>query len=112
MRKTKPDFKKIKLFLTDVDGCLTDGTVQVGKGIELLGFDIQDGIGHRLAEYAGLTVGWLSGRHSEATAERAKKLRVPHVYLGVLDKLAKAQAHCAEQGLDAFPSGLFGGRPH
>jgi YrbI family 3-deoxy-D-manno-octulosonate 8-phosphate phosphatase len=99
MSRKKPDFKAIKLFLTDVDGCLTNGTVTVGKDIELLGFDIQDGIGHRLAEYAGLTVGWISGRNSESTEQRAKKLRVSPVYLGVLDKLKKAQALCQERGL-------------
>ncbi|HET9869090.1 MAG TPA: HAD hydrolase family protein [bacterium] len=99
MKKTRPDPKRIRLFLTDVDGCLTDGKIYVGKGLELMGFDIQDGIGHRLAEVGGLEVGWLSGRHSEATAERAGKLRVAHVYLGVLDKLKKAQAHCGERGL-------------
>ena len=99
MSGKKPNFKDIKLFLTDVDGCLTNGTVTVGKDIELLGFDIQDGIAHRLAEYAGLTVGWISGRNSESTEQRAKKLKVSPVYLGVLDKLKKAQVVCQESGL-------------
>jgi 3-deoxy-D-manno-octulosonate 8-phosphate phosphatase (KDO 8-P phosphatase) len=99
MKNHKPNFKKIKLFLTDVDGCLTNGIVYVGKNQEFLAFDIQDGIGHRLAHYAGLTVGWLSGRHSEATAERGKKLRVSPLYLGVLNKLEKAQAYCQSAGI-------------
>ncbi|HVM32018.1 MAG TPA: HAD hydrolase family protein [bacterium] len=108
MTPAKVDYKNLRLFLTDVDGCLTDGKVYVGKGMELMGFDIQDGIGHRLAEYAGLSVGWLSGRHSEATAERAGKLRVVPVYLGVLDKLKKAQAHCREQGLSLSQTAYLG----
>ncbi len=99
MKKQKPDFKAVQLFLTDVDGCLTNGTVYVGKDVEHLGFDIQDGIGHRLAQYAGLSVGWISGRNSESTALRAKKLRVSPVHLGVLDKLKKAQELCRERGL-------------
>ena len=41
--------RDIKLLLTDVDGVLTDGKVYVGAKDEYVGFDIQDGIGHRLA---------------------------------------------------------------
>src|SRR5271154_4458202 len=93
------NFKNIKLFLSDVDGCMTNGTVYVGPDDERVGFDIQDGIGHRLADYAGIEVGWLSGRHSEPVAVRARKLKVPHLYQGVTDKLKKAAEHCEKQGL-------------
>ncbi|MGH7739154.1 MAG: KdsC family phosphatase [bacterium] len=99
MKKGKQVFKRVKLVLTDVDGCMTDGKVYVGRDVEWLAFDIQDGIGHRLAEHAGISVGWLSGRHSTATAARGKKLRVSPVYLGVLDKLKKAEAYGRHQGI-------------
>ena len=65
--------KNIKLLLTDVDGVLTDGKVYVGIKEEFAAFDIQDGIGQRLAAYGGLKVGWLSGRISRPVALRAKK---------------------------------------
>jgi 3-deoxy-D-manno-octulosonate 8-phosphate phosphatase (KDO 8-P phosphatase) len=93
------NLKNIKLFLSDVDGCMTNGTVYVGVEQELVGFDIQDGIGHRLADYAGIKVGWLSGRHSEPVGVRARKLKVPHLYQGVTDKLKKAKEHCEKEGL-------------
>lgn len=99
MKREKPNFKQLKLVFTDVDGCLTNGKVYVGRNIEWLAFDIQDGIGHRLAECAGISVGWLSGRHSTAAAERGKKLRVAPVYLGVLDKLKKAETHGRRRGI-------------
>lgn len=89
----------IKLLLTDVDGCLTDGKVYVGEKGEFVGFDIQDGIGHRLAENVGLKVGWLSGRLSKPVAIRAKRLRVPFLYQGKLDKRSVAENLCLEQGL-------------
>lgn len=92
--------KNIKLILTDVDGVLTDGKVHVGTRDEFIGFDIQDGIGHRLAHYGGLKVGWLSGRVSRSVAIRARKLKVPFLFQGQLDKLAVARALCRKEGLN------------
>lgn len=89
--------KDIKLLLTDVDGILTDGKVYVGIREELVRFDIQDGIGHRLAAYGGLKVGWLSGRLSKPVAVRAKRLKVPFLYQGKLDKLTVAQNLCRKE---------------
>ena len=91
--------RNIKLLLTDVDGVLTDGKVFVGGKEEFVGFDIQDGIGHRLAEYGGLKVGWLSGRISKPVAVRAKRLKVPFLYQGKLDKLTTAENLCDREGL-------------
>lgn len=91
--------KNIKLLLTDVDGVLTDGKVHIGVKDEFIGFDIQDGIGHRLAAYGGLQVGWLSGRLSKPVALRAKHLKVPFLYRGQLDKLSVAEKLCRKEGL-------------
>lgn len=91
--------QNIKLLLTDVDGILTDGKVFLGVQEEMVGFDIQDGIGHRLAAYGGLKVGWLSGRLSKPVARRAEHLKVPFLYQGQLDKLTVAQNLCQKEGL-------------
>ncbi len=91
--------QNVKLLLTDVDGILTDGKVYGGGKDEFVGFDIQDGIGHRLAVTGGIRVGWLSGRVSRPVALRAKQLKVPILYQGQLDKLTTARALCAKEGL-------------
>jgi 3-deoxy-D-manno-octulosonate 8-phosphate phosphatase (KDO 8-P phosphatase) len=91
--------KDIKLLLTDVDGVLTDGKVYVCVREELVRFDIQDGIGHRLAVYGGLKVGWLSGRLSQPVALRAKRLKVHFLYQGQLDKLTVAKNLCRKEGI-------------
>jgi YrbI family 3-deoxy-D-manno-octulosonate 8-phosphate phosphatase len=91
--------KNIKLLLTDVDGILTDGKVFFGEHEEFVRFDIQDGIGHRLAAYGGLAVGWLSGRQSKAVEARARKLKVSILYQGELDKLTIARTLCKNRGL-------------
>jgi YrbI family 3-deoxy-D-manno-octulosonate 8-phosphate phosphatase len=90
--------KKIKAFFTDVDGCLTDARVYMGEREELVAFSIQDGIGQRLLEAAGIPVLWLSGRSSLAVARRAKKLGVRCLYLGHLEKLKTAGKVCRSRG--------------
>jgi 3-deoxy-D-manno-octulosonate 8-phosphate phosphatase (KDO 8-P phosphatase) len=99
LRERRMGIRDIKLLLTDVDGVLTDGKVLVGAKDEYVGFDIQDGIGHRLAAYGGLTVGWLSGRLSKPVAVRAKKLKVPFLYQGKLDKRSVAEELARRRGL-------------
>jgi 3-deoxy-D-manno-octulosonate 8-phosphate phosphatase (KDO 8-P phosphatase) len=90
--------KRIKAFFTDVDGCLTDGRVYVGERETSVGFHIQDGVGQRLMEAAGVPVIWLSGRRSRAVARRAGMLGVDCLYLGHLEKLATAQQVCRRRG--------------
>ncbi len=92
--------KNIKLLLTDVDGVLTNGKVYLGLEEEFVGFDIQDGIGHRLAAYGNLPVGWLSGRLSKPVEKRARHLKIPFLYQGKLDKLTVAQNLCKKLGLN------------
>jgi len=68
--------KRIKLFLCDVDGVLTDGSIFIGGEREFKRFNIRDGLGLVLARRAGLKVGWVSARPSVATKMRAKELKI------------------------------------
>ena len=68
--------KAIRLFLCDVDGVLTDGSVFIGGEREIKRFNIRDGLGMVLAQRAGLKVGWVSARPSVVTQMRAKELKV------------------------------------
>ena len=78
--------RRIKLFLCDVDGVLTDGSVFIGgerppsrssgAASEFKRFNIRDGLGMVLARRAGLKVGWVSARPSAATEMRAKELKI------------------------------------
>jgi 3-deoxy-D-manno-octulosonate 8-phosphate phosphatase (KDO 8-P phosphatase) len=67
---------RIKLFLCDVDGVLTDGSIFIGGEKEFKRFDIRDGLGLVLARRAGLKVGWVSARPSPATKLRADELKI------------------------------------
>jgi 3-deoxy-D-manno-octulosonate 8-phosphate phosphatase (KDO 8-P phosphatase) len=89
--------RKIKLFLMDVDGTLTDGGVCListtqadGSGpanvTEMKVFNAQDGQGLSLAHTMGIQTGFITGRHSPAVAKRAEELHVTFVYLGQAKK--------------------------
>ena len=67
---------RIKLFLCDVDGVLTDGSIFIGGEKEFKRFNIRDGLGLVLARRAGLKVGWVSARPSHATKLRADELKI------------------------------------
>jgi len=68
--------RRIKLFLCDVDGILTDTAVWIGRGTELKRFNIRDGMGIKLLQESGIRVGWISRRPSPATTERARELKI------------------------------------
>ncbi len=83
----------IRALFLDVDGVLTDGRIYLdGRGRELKVFDTKDGHGMRKAAAAGVTVIWISGRTSPATASRARELGVARCFQGVRDKRARLEA--------------------
>jgi len=79
--------QRLRLLLFDVDGVLTDGSVIIGAdGREAKAFSIRDGAALVWAQRAGLEVGFLSGRPSEATTRRAAELGVQLVVQDAADK--------------------------
>jgi 3-deoxy-D-manno-octulosonate 8-phosphate phosphatase (KDO 8-P phosphatase) len=80
---------RVKLFLCDVDGVLTDGSIFIGGEREIKRFNIRDGLGLVLARRAGLKIGWVSARPSEATKLRADELKI-HFLIQQADKASKS----------------------
>jgi len=66
----------VKLFLCDVDGVMTDGTVWMGDAGENKRFHIRDGLGLKFLQRHGIKVGWVSRRPSPATKRRADDLKI------------------------------------
>ena len=83
--------KRIKLFLCDVDGVLTDGSIFIGGEREFKRFNIRDGLGLVLARRAGLKLGWVSARPSPATKLRADELKI-HFLVQQGDRTSKTGA--------------------
>jgi 3-deoxy-D-manno-octulosonate 8-phosphate phosphatase (KDO 8-P phosphatase) len=81
--------RSLRLLLFDVDGVLTDGSIVLpGSGAEAKAFFIRDGLGLVWAQRAGLSVGLLSGRASDATTRRAAELGISILIQGQNDKRA------------------------
>ena len=91
--------RRIKLFLMDVDGTLTDGSVSLISTLraepgaesvvtEMKTFSAQDGQGLSLAHTMGIKTGFITGRRSPAVTQRAKEMKVDFVCLGQGNKTA------------------------
>jgi 3-deoxy-D-manno-octulosonate 8-phosphate phosphatase (KDO 8-P phosphatase) len=87
----KARLKRVRLFLCDVDGVLTDGSIYVGGAREFKRFNIRDGLGMVLWRRAGYKIGWVSARPSPATKLRADELKI-HFLVQQSDRLGKAGA--------------------
>jgi 3-deoxy-D-manno-octulosonate 8-phosphate phosphatase (KDO 8-P phosphatase) len=102
-------WRRVRLFAMDVDGVLTDGTVQISSdGTEAKGFSILDGHGLRQVARAGIVTAWISGRTSGATTARARELEIPHLVQGRIEKLAVLQDLAHRLGLAAADCAYMG----
>ncbi|UCD37119.1 MAG: HAD hydrolase family protein [Fidelibacterota bacterium] len=94
--------EQVKAIFMDVDGVLTDGSIYVGPNdYELKRFTVEDGVGTALARQAQLLLAFISGRDSEATAVRARQLKIDHVYQGYMNKLEALEILLEKLALDA-----------
>ena len=98
----------VKLFLTDVDGCLTDGGMYyTAEGETMKRFCVYDGMGMVLLQQAGVPCGILTSENSAVVKARAEKLKLQYLYLGIgstvnpncLTKLQAAQEICEKLGI-------------
>ncbi len=81
-------FKKVRTFIFDVDGVLTDGTVQVFEtGEQVRRMHTKDGYALQLAVKKGYGVVVISGGNSEGVRKRLHSLGIRDIYLKVEDKM-------------------------
>lgn len=90
---------KIKAIVLDVDGVLTDGLMGYGAPEEIKFFNVRDGHGMKMAMRAGIKVGILSGRSSNANRTRAEELGLSFIYEGQKDKAVGFRQLLAENCL-------------
>ncbi len=101
--------KDIKLLLLDVDGVLTDGNlIYSHDGKESKSFNTQDGFGLRILQDAGVEVGIITARSSEALERRALDLKIGHLYQGSSDKHAAYKEVVKATGLKPFQIAYMG----
>lgn len=101
--------KGVQLFVTDVDGCWTDGRISVhADGSELVHFDVQDGYGMVLLQKAGVEIAIISGRENPAVVARAERLGVQTRFMGSFDKAPLLEQLMNERGLQPEQVAVIG----
>lgn len=79
--------EKIKIFVMDVDGTLTDSKIYIGvKGETMKAFNVKDGYGIVMLHDNGIEPVIITGRQSEIVAQRAKELKITELHQGIHDK--------------------------
>jgi len=91
--------RRIKVLLLDVDGILTDGKITyTADGQETKSFHTRDGFGIKLLRRAGIEVGLISARGSQALSRRAADLSLHLVFQNIENKLQAFEAALASVG--------------
>ena len=100
MHKYKFDFvnqpakPNIKLFITDIDGTLTDGGMYYSEnGDELKKFNTRDGMGIQMLREAGIKTAIITSEDRELNRRRAEKLKIDFIRQGKVNggKVAVAE---------------------
>lgn len=93
-------FRHIRTFIFDVDGVLTDGTVQLLPGGEQSRkMNIRDGYALQLAVKMGYRIAVISGGRSESVVSRLTGLGITDIFTGITDKSAKLEDYALEHDL-------------
>ena len=108
MRKYKSEFQKpstkpnIKLFVSDIDGTLTDGGMYYSEnGDELKKFNTRDGMGFGMLRDAGIKTAIVTSEDRELNRRRAEKMKIDFLVQGKRDggKLAAVKEIVKELGI-------------
>lgn len=83
LKRKKRTGGNIKLFVTDVDGVLTDaGMYYSESGDEMKKFNTHDGMAFQLLREQGIKTAIVTSENTKIVANRAKKLKVDFLYQG------------------------------
>jgi len=100
---------RLRLMIFDVDGILTDGSLQYGPHGEMLKtFNVLDGLGIKLLQQSGVVTAIITARNSEIVARRATDLGIVHLLQGVHDKKSAFEGLLANLSITAQDSGFIG----
>jgi len=84
-----------KIILTDIDGVWTDGGMYYDQGgNELKKFNTSDSAGVLFARKMNIPVGIITGENTQIVKNRASKLKIEILYLGITDKVSVAKEIC------------------
>lgn len=102
--------KGIKLIILDVDGVLSDGGMYyMESGDQMKKYNTKDGMAIKKAQQMGFTFGIISASMtSEMVINRAKTLKIPHVYVGTEPKLGILKQWCSDLNIELNEVAMIG----
>ena len=91
---------RIKLFIMDVDGTLTDGKIYMGNDGEVMkAFSAKDGYGiTQILPRLGIIPVIITGRTLRIVENRAAELKITEIHQGVFDKVGVIQSLMEQYG--------------
>jgi 3-deoxy-D-manno-octulosonate 8-phosphate phosphatase (KDO 8-P phosphatase) len=94
--------RKVRLLLTDCDGVLTDASVYYSsRGEEWRRFSVRDGMGvERLRQLARIETGIISRENSGSLVQRAAKLAIRELHVGIAHKLGAVHRIASRRQLE------------
>lgn len=99
----------IRLFVLDVDGVMTDGTLlYTANGEEVKAFNAQDGLGLVLLKKLGVQIAVISGRAGAPLERRLDDLGIRQRRLKCKDKVLALEDICADLGLNLSEAAFMG----
>ena len=94
---------RIRMLLTDCDGCLTDGGMYYSeRGDELKKFNTKDGRGLAILRGKGVLRGIVTGETVALNRRRAEKLKLDFLVEGCGDKWTAVRTLCAQHGISPW----------
>ncbi len=97
-RNYKEILNDITTFVFDIDGVLTDGSLQVtSEGFLIRTMNVKDGFALKQAINQGYELLFISGGTNEGVRTRLKDLGITNIHLGIQDKV-----ECLEEFLDVY----------
>lgn len=97
---SKTEAHQVRMFLTDCDGCLTDGGMYYTEnGDEIKRFDTRDGMGIQLLRDAGVKCGIITSENRCLNKRRAEKMKIDYLVQGCKDKAGALVDICEREGI-------------
>ena len=101
--------KPIKLFISDVDGVMTDGGMYYCEnGTELKRFHVHDGMGILLLREKNVKTAIITREDTIIIDKRAEKLKIDYVCKAATDKLTIAKDLCQKEQLSLSEVAFIG----
>lgn len=100
---------RVKLLILDVDGVLTDGGLYYDHlGNVTKRFNVQDGLGIKIAQSFGLEIAVITGLNHGAVEKRVRELGIKEYHAGHVDKVPLMDGICERLGFARSEAAYLG----